>query len=220
MEVLPMLDTETIFLASVFLKACPLTPQPSVGEFLHDFELEIDRTCRMLKFLGLVEDASSTLGFKPTHRLIDIVVDRMVRANTEGNNPVAKAEADCFGWLWQLVARDVGSEHNIEVNKDAKVVVLKAVNHEREDEQDGLDVEDDAEENDGPDEYWDEENDDDDQNDSSGQQFCCKVFVLLGLLKTFVLLGLLKTGDKKYVPTRLMANLFLESCFQQLSNKL
>jgi hypothetical protein len=210
-----MLDTESIFLASVFQKACPLTPQPSVAEFLHDFELEIARTCRMLKFLGLVEDASSTLGFKPTHRLIDIVVDRMVRANTEGNNPVAKVEADCFGWLWQLVARDVGSEHNIEVKKDAKVVVLKAVNHEGEDEQDDeqdeLDVEDDAEENDGPDEYWDEENDDDDQDDDPGQQFCSKVFVLLGLLKL---------PDKKYVPTRLMANLFLESCFQQLSNKL
>jgi hypothetical protein len=206
-----MLDTETAFLASVFQKACPLTPQPSMGEFLRDFELEVDRTCRMLKFLGLVEDAASTLGFKPTHRLIDIIVDRMVRANTEGNNPVAKVEADCFGWLWQLVTRDVGSEHNIEVNEDAKVVVLKAVNHkgedEQDDEQDELDVEDDAEENDGP-EYWDEENDDDDQDDGSGQQFCCKVFVLLGLLKT---------GYKKYVPTRLMADLFLQSCFQQLS---
>jgi hypothetical protein len=111
MEVLPMLDTETIFLASVFLKACPLTPQPSVAEFLHHFGLAIDRTCRMLKFLGLVEDAPSTLGFKPTHRLIDIVVDRMVRANTEGNNPVAKVEADCFGWLWQLVIRGLDGQH-------------------------------------------------------------------------------------------------------------
>src|SRR3984893_15698786 len=147
-------------------------------------------------------------------------LSRMARANTEGNNPVAKVEADCFGWLWQLVIRGLDGQHNIEVNKDAKVVVLKAVNHEREDEQDGLDVEDDAEENDGPDEYWDEESDDEDKGDGSGQQFCCKVFVLLGLLKTFVLLGLLKTGGKKYVPTRLMANLFLESCFQQLSNKL
>src|SRR3984893_14580254 len=172
----PMLDNETAFLASIFKKACDTTPQPSVGEFLHRFGLEIDRACRMLKFLGLVEDAPSTLAFKPTHRLIDIVVDRMVRANTEGNNPVAKVEADCFGWLWQLVTRDLDGQHNIEVNKDAKVVLLKAVNHEREDEQDGLDVEDDAEENDGPDEYWDEESDDEDKGDGSGQQFCCKVF--------------------------------------------
>src|SRR3984893_9734400 len=154
MEVLPMLDTETIFLASIFQKACPRTPQPSVAVFLRDFGLKIDRTCRMLKFLGLVEDAPSTLGFKPTYRLIDVVVDRMVRSNTEGNNPVAKVEADCFGWLWQLVTRDLDGQHNIEVNKDAKVVALKAVNHEREDEQDELDAEDD-----GPDEYWDEEND-------------------------------------------------------------
>jgi hypothetical protein len=212
MEVLPMLDTETIFLASVFQKACPLTPQPSVGEFLHDFELGIDRTCRMLNFLGLVEDAPSTLGFKPTHRLIDIVVDRMVRANTEGNNPVARVEADCFGWLWQLVTRDLGDEHNVGVNKNAQVVdetVLKAVSDEREDEQDELNVEDELEENDDLDEDWNEESDDEDKADGSGQQFCCKVFVL----------GLLKVGYKRYVPTRLMANLFLESCFQQLSNK-
>ena len=207
------MDINTILMASIFQKAYPIRPNPSIGEFLHHFELEIDRTCRMLKFLGLVTEAPSTLGYKPTDRLINVIVDRMVRANTEGNNPVAKVEADCFGWLWQLVTRDLGNEHNVGVDKNVQVVdetVLKAVSDDREDEQDALNVEDELEENDDLDEDWDEESDDADKADGSGQQFCCKVFVLLGLLKV---------GYKRYVPTRLMANLFLESCFQQLSNK-
>jgi hypothetical protein len=112
----------------------------------------------------------------------------MVRANTEGNNPVAEVEADCFGWLWQLVSSDLRREHNVEVNKYAQVAdeeVLKTVSdgEEDEDELDEDTAEDDAAENDRLDEYWHEDTEDEGKDDGSGQQFCRKVFVLLGLLK-------------------------------------
>src|SRR2546426_11696462 len=103
-----MLDTDSLLMVSIFQKAYPLNPPPSPTKFLHHFAFQIDRTCRVLKFLGLVEEAPSTLGFKPTHRLIDIVVSRMTRPNTEGNNPVAKVNPDCFDWLWHHVVGDLG----------------------------------------------------------------------------------------------------------------
>jgi hypothetical protein len=194
-----MLDTETVFLASAFQKAYPVTPEPATAEFLERFKLEIDRTCNMLKFLGLVEEARSTLGFKPTERLIDIVVDRMVRANTAGNNPVAMIEADCFGWLWHHVTSDLGSEHP---GRDA---------HDDEGEQHEDTAEDVVKQDDDRRQYWDEEDDDEEaEDDGSGREFCCKVFVLLGLLKP---------GHKGCVPTRLMTDLVLDTCFQQLSTK-
>jgi hypothetical protein len=189
-------DTETMFLVSVFQKANPVTSKPTTAEFLDRFKLEIDRTCNMLKFLGLVAEARSTLGFKPTERLIDIVVDRMIRANTAGNNPVAMIEADCFGWLWHHVTSDLGSEQPGRDEQD-------------EGEQHEDTAEDVVKEDDGPDEYWDAEDDyEEAEDDGSGRQFCCKVFVLLGLLKP---------GHKRYVPTRLITDLVLDRCFQQLS---
>jgi hypothetical protein len=193
------MTTEIAFLASVFQKANPVIPKPATAEFLERFKLEIDRTCHMLKFLGLMEETRSTLGFKPTERLIDIVVDRMTRANTAGNNPVAMIEADCFGWLWHHVTSDLGSEQPERDEQDD------------EGEQHEDTAEDVVKEDDGPDEYWDAEDDyEEAEDDGSGRQFCCKVFVLLGLLRA---------GCKRHVPTRLMTDLVLDTCFQQLSTK-
>jgi len=74
-----MLDTESLLLVSILQKAYPLDPQPPAEMFLHHFAFEVDRTCGVLESLGLVEKASSTIGFKPTRRLIDLITDRMVQ---------------------------------------------------------------------------------------------------------------------------------------------
>jgi hypothetical protein len=58
----PMFDTESLLMVSIFRKAYPPYRQPRAAMFLHHFRFEIDRTCRMLKLLGLVEEAASTLG--------------------------------------------------------------------------------------------------------------------------------------------------------------
>src|SRR5258708_19941862 len=96
-----MLDTDSLLLASIFRKAYPLNPQPPVAMFLHHFGFQIDRTCRVLKLLGLVEEASSNLGFKPTHRLIDIITDRMVQPTVEF--PLPNFNDNFFTSLFQLV---------------------------------------------------------------------------------------------------------------------
>jgi hypothetical protein len=100
------LDTESLLMVSIFRKACPLNRQPTAAMFLHHFRFEIDRTCRVLKLLELVEEAPSTLGFKPTHRLIDIITDGMVQLTVEGKNAVPKLVYDFVAPLWQLVAGD------------------------------------------------------------------------------------------------------------------
>jgi hypothetical protein len=101
-----MFDTDSLLMVSIFRKAYPPYRQPTAAMFLHHFRFEIDRTCRMLKLLGLVEEAPSTLGFKPTHRLIDIITDRMVQPTVEGKNAVPKVVDDFVAPLWQLVAGD------------------------------------------------------------------------------------------------------------------
>jgi hypothetical protein len=93
-------------MASIFQKAYPLDPQPPAAIFLHHFGFEINRTCRKLKLLGLVEEASSTLGFKPTHRLIDIITDRMVQPTVESKNGVPKVHDDFVDSLWQVAGND------------------------------------------------------------------------------------------------------------------
>jgi hypothetical protein len=97
-----MLDTDSSLMVSIFQKAYPLKPQPPAAKFLHHFGFEIDRTCRVLKLLGLVEEASSNLGFKPTHRLIDIITDRMVQPTVD--YAVAKVDDNFVDSVWQLVA--------------------------------------------------------------------------------------------------------------------
>src|SRR3984893_3503867 len=100
-----MFDTESLLMVSIFRKAYPPNRQPA-AMFLRHFRFEIDRTCRVLKLLGLVEEAPSTLGFKTTHRLIDIITDRMVQPTVEGKNAVPKIDDDFVAPLWQLVAGD------------------------------------------------------------------------------------------------------------------
>jgi hypothetical protein len=73
---------------------------------LHHFGFQIDRICRVLKLLGLVEEASSNLGFKPTHRLIDIIIDGLVQPITESETPIVKVGGTFVDSLWQLVAED------------------------------------------------------------------------------------------------------------------
>src|SRR6266849_6779676 len=97
-----MFDTESLLMVSLFRKACPLKPQPSPTKFLHRFAFQIDRTCRMLKLLGLAEEASSNLGFKPTPRLIDIMTDRMVQPTVKSKNAVTNVYDDSVAALWRL----------------------------------------------------------------------------------------------------------------------
>jgi hypothetical protein len=180
-----MLDNETLLMASIFQKALQINPQPNSAEFLHRFEFEIDQTCRVLKFLGLVEEASSTLGVKPKHRLIEIIADRMVRPNTESKNPVAKVDHDFVDILWQLV--DKGAD------APEKVKVIAAT------------VDGQLDENDEDDDYdFVYEDDKDDGAESwDARHFCCEVFVVLGLLKK---------GANGYMPSRLIHNLILATC--------
>jgi hypothetical protein len=84
------LDTDSLLMVSIFQKAYPLSPKPRAEIFLQHFASEIDQTCGVLKLLGLVEEASSNLGFKPTHRLIEIITDRMVQPTVESKNAAAK----------------------------------------------------------------------------------------------------------------------------------
>jgi hypothetical protein len=87
-----MLDTESLLLVSILQKAYPLDPQPPAEMFLHHFAFEVDRTCGVLESLGLVEKASSTIGFKPTRRLIDLITDRMVQPTVESKNAAAEVD--------------------------------------------------------------------------------------------------------------------------------
>jgi hypothetical protein len=100
-----MLDTYSLLMVSIFQKAYPLSPQPSAEMFLHHFAFEVDRTCGVLESLGLVEKASSTIGFKPTHRLIGIITDRMVQPTVESKTAAAEADDNFIAdSLWRLVA--------------------------------------------------------------------------------------------------------------------
>src|SRR6266480_1093330 len=56
-------------------------------EFLQYYAPDIARVGRVLKFLGLAEECSqSALGWKPTEKLIRIVVERAARPTTGTDN--------------------------------------------------------------------------------------------------------------------------------------
>jgi hypothetical protein len=202
-----MLDTDSLLMVSIFQKAYPLSPKPRAEIFLHRFAVEINETCGVLKLLGLVEEASSNLGFKPTQRLIEIVVNRMARPNTKGNNPIAKINPDCFNWLWHHVVGDLGDEDEVEL--DAEIEIDEEEVLETPDEKTELD----EGESEKADDEEEEEEDDDDGDVEQGlnaEGFCRQVFLLLGLLKW---------NGGIQLPTRLMHNLLLEGCSQHLSKK-
>jgi hypothetical protein len=109
-----MLDTESLLLVSIFQKAYPLSPRPPAEMFLHHFAVQIDGTCGVLKLLGLVEVTSSSLGFKPTHRLIEIITDRMVQPTVESKSAVGNIETNFVDSLWRLVAWNANEEEERE----------------------------------------------------------------------------------------------------------
>ena len=71
---------------------------------MQHFASQIDQTCGVLKLLGLVEEASSNLGFKPTPRLIEIITDRMVQPTVQSKMAVGNIDNNLVDSLWQLVA--------------------------------------------------------------------------------------------------------------------
>jgi hypothetical protein len=99
-----MLDTESLLLVSIFQKAYPLSPRPPTEMFLHHFAVEINETFGVLKLLGLVEEASSNLGFRPTHRLLDIITDRMVQPTVLSKSAVGNIDTNFVASLCRLVA--------------------------------------------------------------------------------------------------------------------
>ena len=133
----------------------------------------------------------------------------MTRPNTEGNNPVAKVNPDCFDWLWHHVVGDLGDEDEVEVDVEVEIDEEEVL--ETPDEETGLDGDEGESEEDGQDVEEDEDDDDGDvEQGPNAKGFCRQVFLLLGLLKW-------NTG--MHVPTRLMHDLLLEGCFQHLSKK-
>jgi hypothetical protein len=109
-----MLDAYSLLMVSIFQKAYPLSPQPSAEMFLHHFAFEVNRTCGVLESLGLVEKASSTIGFKPTHRLIKIITDRLVQTTVESKNPAAEVDDNFIADS----LREVGAGNDYEDDSD------------------------------------------------------------------------------------------------------
>jgi hypothetical protein len=166
-----MKDNDSFLVMSIFRKA--YSSEVSAAKLVPIFDFLADPTCRVLERLGLVEKkASCTLGFKPTHRLINIIADRMVQPTTRNKNPVANVDHDLVDLLWQL-ANDV-DEEEAEVAEQEPVQRALA------------------------------------EADGRAKSFCCQVLVVLGLLKK---------GADGYMPTRLIHNLILETCFPLLSTK-
>jgi hypothetical protein len=106
-------DTDVLLLVSMLKKArlaaewrkqikylCP--SHTTVETLLSEFKLEVEQTCRALEFLGLVDKCSSELGYKPTHRLIDIITDRMIRSGKISEGPFENLDDGFGGLLWRL----------------------------------------------------------------------------------------------------------------------
>src|SRR5205814_3438304 len=94
---------DTLLMASIFDRANKLHFQGSAARLLEHFDWLTDYTCRAMEILRLVEPTRSTLGYKPTQRLVDIILDRIARPNTDdNNNPVAMMDRDYFEFLWQV----------------------------------------------------------------------------------------------------------------------
>jgi hypothetical protein len=116
-----MLDTYSLLMVSIFQKEYPLSPQPSAEMFLHHFAFEIDRTCGVMESLGLVEKASSTIGFTPTRRLIAVITDRMIQPTVESKNAAAKVHDNFIAdSLSELVAGNDCEDKNDEIGDEQK----------------------------------------------------------------------------------------------------
>lgn len=89
------LDAETDLLFLIFQRAWSPTlgDLESPDEYLKECETLVDGTCRILKWLGLVEpDKAHAFGFKPTHLLESIVAKRHLRPLKDSKKACASTE--------------------------------------------------------------------------------------------------------------------------------
>ena len=192
-----LLDTDVILLVSMSKKArlaaewgkqikylCP--SHTTVETFLSEFKQEVEQTCRVLEFLGLVDKCSSELGYKPTHRLIDIITDRMIRSEKVSESPLETLDDSFVGLLWRLGTNGRNGRTVDQVRdlcETARIELEGA--QERTQERDDYRY-----------------NDDDHDGDDDVKHSCFNVLAVLGLLKS--------VGASQYRPTRLMYNLVTE----------
>jgi hypothetical protein len=192
-----LLDTDVILLVSMMRKAkltaewgkqtkhlCPSNTR--VETFLSEFKLEVAQTCQVLGLLGLVDKCSSGLGYKPTHRLIDIMTDRMIRSEKVSESPLETLDDGFVGLLWRL-----GTSGRNGRTVDQVRDLCETARIELEGAQERTQERDDYR-------YNDDDHDDDDDVKHS----CFNVLAVLGLLKS--------VGASQYRPTRLMYNLVTE----------
>ena len=97
---------ETLLMVSIFQQAFPLDPEGSLNDYMAFFALEIDRTCRVLEYLGLAERAlGSHLGWKPTPRLMKIIAERVILPFEKSKYPMA---ADHRKFVSSFILRATG----------------------------------------------------------------------------------------------------------------
>ena len=70
--------------------------------FLSEFKQEVEQTYRVLELRELVDKCSSELGYKPTHRLIDIITDRMLDFAKVSESSLDNLNDGFVGLLWRL----------------------------------------------------------------------------------------------------------------------
>jgi hypothetical protein len=104
-----MLNPESTLLISISQKANSLGPQFSVTQYLDDYELELDRTGLLLRFLGLAEESDkSDLGWAPTGRLMRFVADRWGHPHEDGHTiTVSEDDRDFVEFIYHLATGDV-----------------------------------------------------------------------------------------------------------------
>jgi hypothetical protein len=188
-----LLDTDVILLVSMMRKAkltaewgkqtkhlCP--SNTTVETFLSEFKLEVAQTCQVLWLLGLVDKCSSELGYKPTHRLIDIITDQMIKPARVTEGPLWNLNGRFVDLLWRF---GTSGRNGTTVDQLRELCETARIEFEGVQERDDYPYDDDA------------QDDDDDVKHS-----CFNVLAVLGLLKS--------VGASQSRPTRLMYNLVME----------
>jgi hypothetical protein len=188
-----LLDTDIILLVSMMKKAkltaewgkqtkhlCPSNTR--VETFLSEFKLEVEQTCQVLEFLGLVDKCFSKLGYRPTHRLIDIVTDQMIKPARVTEGPVWNLNGRFVDLLWRL---GTSGRNGRRVDQIRELCETARIELEGAQERDDYPY-----------------NDDDQDDDDDVKHSCFNVLAVLGLLKS--------VGASQYRPTRLMYNLVTE----------
>jgi hypothetical protein len=129
-----------------------------------------------------VDKCSSELGYKPTHRLIDIITDRMIRSGKVSESPFENQDDGFVGLLWRLGTSDRNGKTVDQVRHLCETARIELEGAQE----------------------WDDYpyNDDDQDDDDDVKHSCFNVLAVLGLLKS--------VGASPYRPTRLMYNLVTE----------